>query len=383
MILIKMLLLYSVKKNYHQIGNVYLDFDITVRDTAGNFTNASVIGLMNNTFAYCFKEAILSTTGGSDLEDVKYVGQVSTIIRLLTSKESDLSSCFDKNGENALDNNNPLKQISINNHTDANKGKIEGHLPLEHIFRFCRMFKKITKTLEFHLLYKMSDLQDIMFTTIGTDINITINSLHLYVPISIPDSQTQVLFNESVMNNYRITFDSWYTEPKISNDGTELQVDIGSAQDINSPKYLMTTFQTQERIGTPNKANNPAVFDTNHVTKYSVEIDGARYPKDGVLTNFEEISFLAQYRDLKLFYKEYVGEELLPPYVSYADMKNFYPIQVTDLRFQVDHITPKKIQFFEEFSQDPSNERLFVTLVRHRQIEMISDGNKIIEVKVI
>ena len=108
-----------------------------------------------------------------------------------------------------------------------------------------------------------------------------------------------------------------------------------------------------------------------------------RYPKDGVLINFEENSYLDQYRDLKLFYKDYVGEELLQPYITYPDMKYLYPIQITDLRFQVDHITPKKIQLFEEFSEDPANERLFIILVRHRQVEMISDGNKIIEVKVI
>ena len=62
-------------------------------------------------------------------------------------------------------------------------------------------------------------------------------------------------------------------------------------------------------------------------------------------------------------------------------MKNFYPIQVIHLRFQVDHITPKKIQLFDEFFKDPDNERLFVILIRHRQIEMISDGSKIVEVK--
>ena len=64
-------------------------------------------------------------------------------------------------------------------------------------------------------------------------------------------------------------------------------------------------------------------------------------------------------------------------------MNYFYPIQVIDLRFQVDHITPMKIQFFQEFSEDPDNERLFIILIRHRKIQMISDGNKIIEVKVI
>ena len=228
----------------------------------------------------------------------------------------------------------------------------------------------------------MNDLQDIIFTTIADDINVTINSLYLYVPQLIPSTSTQLMFNEAIMNNYTITFDSWYTERKISNDGRELQVDIASAQGINSPKYLISAFQTNART-TPNKASNPAIFDDNNVTKYFVEIDGVRYPKDGILNNFEENSYLDQYRDLKLFYREYLGEVLLQPYISYPDMKYLYPIQITDLRYQVDHLTPKKIQLFEEFSEDPANERLFIILVRHRQIEMISDGNKIIEVKVI
>ena len=101
-------------------------------------------------------------------------------MRLLTSKDSDLSSCFDKNGENALNNNNVLKQILINNHTEpANKGEIKSHLSLEHIFGFCKTFKKITKNLGFHLTFKMNDLQDIVFTTIATAINVTIAYIYM------------------------------------------------------------------------------------------------------------------------------------------------------------------------------------------------------------
>ena len=44
------------------------------------------------------------------------------------------------------------------------------------------------------------------------------------------------MFIETTMSNYTFTFDSWYTERKISNDGRELQVDIGSAQKMNIPK---------------------------------------------------------------------------------------------------------------------------------------------------
>ena len=88
----------------------------------------------------------------------------------------------------------------------------------------------------------MNDLQDIIFTTLANDITVTINSLYLFVPILIPNSQTQVMFNETNLNNYTITFDSWYTERKISNDGRELQVDIGTAQKINGPNYLISAF---------------------------------------------------------------------------------------------------------------------------------------------
>ena len=102
-----------------------------------------------------------------------------------------------------------------------------------------------------------------------------------------------------------------------------------------------------------------------------------------MLINFEENSYLDQYRDLKLFYKDYVGEELMQPYITFPNMRYFYSLQITDLRHQVDHLTPKKIQIFEEFSEDPAIERLFLILIRHRQVEIISDGNKIIEFKVI
>ena len=231
---------------------------------------------------------------------------------------------------------------------EVNKGKIKGQLALDHILGFCKTFKKITKNLAFHLIFKMNDLQDIIFTTIADDINVTINSLYLYVPQLIPSTSTQVMFNESNMNNYTITFDSWYTERKISNDGRELQVDIGCAQNINSPQYLLSTFQTNART-TPNKASNPAIFDNNHVTKYFVEIDGIRYPKDGVSINFEENSYLDQYRDLNLFYKDYVGEELMQPYITFPDMKYFYPIQITDLRHQTDQFTPKKYKYSKNF----------------------------------
>ena len=75
----------------------------------------------------------------------------------------------------------------------------------------------------------------------------------------------------------------------------------------------------------------------------------------------------------------------MKPFISYIDMKSKYLIQIIELRHQVDHITPKKIQLYEEFDTDPAkvNGSSYVILIRHKQNEMISDGDKIIEIKVI
>ena len=340
-----------------------------------------------------FQEARLGTST-TDLEHNKYCGQISTIMRLVSSRDGDLLSQFDninaEIGANEAATSDNIRTTSLNkmlisNHEEnANRGKLKGQLSLEHIFGFCKTFKKVTKNLGFRITFKTANLQDIIYTTIAaaTPINVTINSLYLFVPFLIPNTETQLMFNESIQNNYRIFFDEWYTERRIVTDQI-FQVDIGSAQSVNSPKYMICAHQTEGRSALPNKRNNISRFDNINVRKCFIEIDGQRYPRDSILTNYGENDYIDQYRDLKLFYKEYVGEELLTPFVSYTDMKNKYPIQVIDLRFQADHITPKKIQLFEEYRADPNNARLYVILIRRREIEFISDGNKLIEIKVI
>ena len=67
------------------------------------------------------------------------------------------------------------------------------------------------------------------------DINITINSLYLYILNLIPSVETQLKFNEATQNNYMISFDEWYTERRLISD-LLVQHDMGSAQQVNSPK---------------------------------------------------------------------------------------------------------------------------------------------------
>ena len=387
--------IFGENNNYHQIGNAYLEFNITVRknDTT-NFHNDNPVRLVNNGFAYCFKEARLTTSIGGDIEINKFCGQVSTIMRAISNKDGDLLSQFDNFNENDIQvlnrladlpvqiRDTPHQKMLINNHTDANKGKIKRYLYLEDIFGFCKTFKKVTKNLGFHLSFKTNDLQDIIYTSMTDDINVTINNLYLYVPNLIPSVETQVMFNEATQNNYKISYDEWFTERRIISD-TITQLDIGSSQNVQSPKNLIGAHQTKDRIDTPISTKNVSIFDNLDLRKYYIEIDGQRYPRDSSLMNYEQNDYIEQYKDLKLFFKEYIGEQLLSPFISYPDMKTKYPIEIIDLRHQADHITPKKIQLFLEYGADPENARFFLILIRRREIELIPDGNKLIEIKVI
>ena len=155
----------------------------------------------------------------------------------------------------------------IKNHEEAaNRGKTKGQLPLEQTFGFRKTFKKVTKNLGFRITFKTANLKDIIYRTIAaaTAINVTFNSLHLFVPFFIPTTETQFMFNKSIQNNCRIFFDEWYTERRIVTDQI-FQVDIGSAQSVNSPRYLIRAHQTEARSALPNKRNNISRFDNNFV----------------------------------------------------------------------------------------------------------------------
>ena len=81
--------------------------------------------------AYTIHDARISASAGVEIGQ-KNVGLNSTIMRLVTEKYGDLSTYFDVIDESENGNkNSSIKQILIDNHTEANKGVIRGHLTLE------------------------------------------------------------------------------------------------------------------------------------------------------------------------------------------------------------------------------------------------------------
>ena len=131
-------------------------------------------------------------------------------------------------------------------------------------------------------MFKTNDLQNIMYSSMADDTNVTINNLYLYVPHLIPNVETRVIFNEATQNNYMISYDKQYTERRVILHMIT-QVDLGSSHQINFPKFLIGAHQTRARANTANKINNFVLFDSLSLQKNYVELEGVRYPQDIVL----------------------------------------------------------------------------------------------------
>ena len=115
----------------------------------------------------------------------------------------------------------------INIHFDVNIGKIKEYLYLEGIFCFCN--RKKSENLGFSLTLKTADLQDIIYTSMTDDINVTIKNLSLFLPIPIPSNEPQLMFIEATQNTYKISYDEYFTERRVKLD-LIVQHYIGSAQ---------------------------------------------------------------------------------------------------------------------------------------------------------
>ena len=132
---------FGENNNYHQLGYADPKFDVTLTKDGNNSSNlggqsniCEPFRMVNSSFAYFayeFSIATLSTTGGEDNEVNKYCGYVSTITRLITSKDGDILSSFDiiDKSQSGIPGSSLNEIFIIPDKQAADRGKVNGHLP--------------------------------------------------------------------------------------------------------------------------------------------------------------------------------------------------------------------------------------------------------------
>ena len=184
---------------------------------------------------------------------------------------------------------------------------------------------KIIKELEFELELRTSTKkQNIFYTLFDEIVNVTISSLSLHIPTFLPSSEIHMIIEDAYQKTFTLSFESLTKDRKPSTTGKQFQLDIQSSSVVNAPLFFIAAHQKTERIDPAELAKNlwnkrfkMAIFDNVSFKKYFAEIDGIIYPKGP--NNFidTENFYLNQYRDLKFFYEEIFGEQLLSPVITY------------------------------------------------------------------
>ena len=80
-----------------------------------------------------------------------------------------------------------------------------------------------------------------------------------------------------------------------------VQVDIASAQEVSSPKYLNCAHRTKARTNVPNEDKNNVTSDNLGLLKNYV--DGQRYPRDSLIINYGESDYIERYTLYNYFLK--------------------------------------------------------------------------------
>ena len=83
-----------------QEGNGYLELEIETKKVDRTFfTNVDDIRQFSNVLAYVFKDGRISTFSGRQVERNNFMGPICPVMRLLTHKDANLSSYFEKYDE--------------------------------------------------------------------------------------------------------------------------------------------------------------------------------------------------------------------------------------------------------------------------------------------
>ena len=144
-------------------------------------------------------------------------------MRVLSRRIGELPSHFDKNGDFAdRKDKSSLKQMFIEHQiSNVKKRTKSGQLASEHIFGFCKTFQKNTKGLGFQITLKTRSLQDKVHTTLSNNKTVNVDNINLFVPLFLPDDETQSSFTDSIKSSFTLSLDEWVFDRRVFEIGLE------------------------------------------------------------------------------------------------------------------------------------------------------------------
>ena len=132
--------------------------------------------------------------------------------------------------------------------------------------------------------------------------------MYLYVPSYISSPDTQMYFDQAIINDFQISYDEFVIARKLLGNELEMEVDEGINFISNATKYLIFRHQKINRAHNENKTQNVSKFENRSLLKTCVDFDGKRYPNSPEDSDFATDKNRNEFLALLELYKDYISE---------------------------------------------------------------------------
>ena len=360
------------------------------------YANDDPTALTNNGIMHLFKR-IQYELSGHEIENVRNVGQATTMLGLLTylddfSKSKGLNQLWYKDTTDTavLADNAGFKirhdYIIINSQP---KGSFSFRIPLNHIFGFCRDYDKIVYGFKHSLTLTRNGDNDAIYkganNAAGNPLvvgKIVLSNISWFMPHVTPADQDKMELykiigrKEKIPVGYRMIRCDNAAIPQSTSFTWRLSVK--SSPEV--PRFIIVGFQTGKEN---NQEQNPSIFDNVDVSNICVLLNSAeQYPKVDYNISFLSQKFSRAYGDVAEFRSKFFNmDELVSnPNITPSDYKALYPLFLFDVSKQSEKLKyfTTDIQIIMHFSRNvPANTYAYAVTISDRLINFQSDGNKL------
>ena len=373
--------------SYIDLHDSYLKLEIQVVKNADDtlYADGNGICLVNLGPVALFSEATLSNSSQKKLEHVEQVYQATLMHKMLSSGEGELMTYFEKDTQDAAVVNTERRNRLLNNTPE--KGTLFVRIPLKDIFGYVYHQDKITYGLGYILKLRTADHANAIFRTIADVAKLTINDISLYVSHYTPSVENQTLVTNVVLNKEPITMG--YVERKVFtkqvNTNSSWNFELGVEAGMQLPIYVIVGFQSADRLG-PAQTQNNGVFDQLPIIEAYCKIGSVKYPDESINLDYLRNDYDDGYNEVLKFFREYVGEQTVTPYITFQDFKEKYNLYLFDLRNQRDHIASQQVTATFKFVAGDDvvaeNYTAFALVLTNRVINITSDGSRQFDIDV-
>ena len=356
-----------------------LNFEVIKKADDNRHGNGNDIKLVNLGRIALFTNFKLTTSSGKHLEDISHAHLVSLMDKLITSSKGsdDLSIGFDRSSARRRE------EITTNKNV---KSRFHLRNMMKDVFGFGEGQEKATYGLGYKLTLTRNKDEAVIDKVAGiADARIKIDHIHWYVPHYTPSMSQQAIKSKQILN--KTPTELRYVERSVFMKQVKNQnlwnFEMGSAENINVPIWIIIGFQQQDRQDSQDLNND--TFCRLPVVSAQCVIGTEKYPDAGILLNYEDDDYSQGYHQIKEAFRALAKDDILQPYITEEDFRTSnvraadvgFNLYVFDIRYQKNYTASQPIKV--EFKFDgvvPNNVNGYALVLTNKLVSISSDGQR-------